>query len=1418
MARFRPFFLPLLLAASSIAAAQSSGPSIRPTVRVTAKIDRTVQTTLAGTHPAVLGRAIIGSRLSASTRLEHMILVLKPSDEQEAALHSLLDAQQDKTSASFHQWLTPDNFNASFGVASSDIAQVSAWLGDSGLSVESVARSGRFITFSGTVGSVESAFNTEMHNVTVDGEAHVSNTTDVSIPSALAPVVKGVKSLNDFFPKAHAVGARKITLQKNAAGGYDSIDPLYGSSPTGTHYVAPGDIATIFNATPLTSAGTTGKGVTISVLARSNIQLADVEAYRSLFGLPKNDPNIIVVGSDPGENADDVEAFLDAEMAGSLATDATVNFIVSSASLIGSGIDTSGLYAVDNNIGDVITLSYGGCEASNGQSGTAFWNDLWEEAAAQGQTAFVSSGDSSAAGCDSSSNAYATGGYAVNGLGSSAYNVAVGGSMFVDFGPAQYWGASTSIPYATALSYIPEAPWNQGRLTTTYLNSASTATVTGSGIAGGGGGISIYTARPSWQTGSGIPTSSDAINVYSGTGIASGSPITGLHRLVPDVSLIAASGHDGTLFCYEGICNENGTGGLANAGVVGGTSVAAPTMASVQALIDSANGGRQGNANFYYYPLANQQYTASTTACAAKLGTAANPSVALPASTCNFHDIVTGSNIVPTASSGTAGIGFSAGAGFDEASGLGSVNIANLANNWKNVVFRSTTTTFSLTPTSITHGSSQTASIQVTASSGGTPTGDVSIIASQETAYGSPQLFTLSGGSVQGTVNSLPAGTYSVYAHYAGDGTYASSDSNPVSVTITKEGSSTLVTPYLITAGGAVTGTNSFTYGSGEIYIDTEIGPDSGNGTASGSVIYTVKQNGVTLSSLTTKLDTYGTTYLLAGPPYPSFYLVPNYPTLTPGTYTVTSAYSGDTSFNNSSASTSFTVAKATPSVSFTASTAQITASATATLNFTVTTPASATPASGTVVFTDTTTGAVLGSASLSNGKVSFSTTGISTSGAHTISATYSGDNNYNGATPSSVTVTVTSTAATTTTLTSTTSAPSVGSSVALMATVSPVPTASALVYFYDGGQLLGSATASTATGVASLTVTSFTAGLHSLTAKYAGNSTELTSTGSLSLNIAMNATSVLISGGETSAYGQTVSFNGYISRSPNTTSVPAVPLTGVVNFYDGGSTNGTLIGSATPVFGPGGGRYVATLNISTLGVGSHSIVASYPGDANYAGSTSVTAPLTVTQATPAILVSPVSITYGSTPTTLTASVTSTGSLAPTGALTFTVDGGPAVTASCTGTSPRTCMASYPTGTLAVGTHTITATEAADTNYAIVSGTGTLTVTAAPNGTPVVAAMGSITQQTGGSYVVTITVSNTGNGVAPSVTLNTVTLGGVSAAPLPQSLGTIQPGNSVVTTVSVPASAGPAGNTVLLKMTGSYTGGNYTTNGRATLP
>ena len=327
--RFRTISLPVVLFVAaffaSLATAQLQPQlSAHRSARITAKVDRKVLATLHGTHPDVLARATVGQRLNANTQLQHMVLVLKPSDEQENALASLLDAQQDKNSGSFHKWLTPDTFATSFGVAPSDIAQVSAWLADSGLPVESVSRSGRFITFSGSVHAVETAFNTEMHNVTVDGEVHISNTTDVAIPAALAPVVKGLARLNNFFPKSGVSSWKKVSMAASASG----VSPDYGVNPAGTHYIGAADLATIYNAKPLTTAGIDGKGITISVIARSNIKIADVQTYRSFFGLPQNDPEIIVVGQDPGQNSDDIEAYLDAEMAGSLASGANVKFIV----------------------------------------------------------------------------------------------------------------------------------------------------------------------------------------------------------------------------------------------------------------------------------------------------------------------------------------------------------------------------------------------------------------------------------------------------------------------------------------------------------------------------------------------------------------------------------------------------------------------------------------------------------------------------------------------------------------------------------------------------------------------------------------------------------------------------------------------------------------------------------------------------------------------------------------------------------------------------------------------------------------------------------------------------------------------------------------------------------------------------------
>jgi hypothetical protein len=1479
---------------ASVASAQLQQQlSPRPQQRVTAKVDRKVLSSLRGTHPSVVDHAKIGARMNPGTQLQHMVLVLAASDEQNSALLSLMDAQQDKTSTSYHKWLTPDTFGTSFGVAPTDIGQVSAWLSDGGLKVETVSRSGRFITFSGPVSAVESTFNTEMHQVTVNGEAHISNTTDVSVPSALAPVVKGVAKLNDFQPKSSAQTFQKVTL-----------GPDYGTAPASTHYIGAADMAKIYNATPLTSAGNTGQGVTIAVLARSNIQLADVENYRSFFGLPKNDPNIIVVGPDPGQNSDDIEAFLDAEMAGSLATGATVDFIVSDTSLVGSGIDQAGLYAVDNNVGDIITLSYGGCEASNGYAGTQFWDNLWEEAAAQGQTVFVSSGDAGAAGCDDdNTELFATtpgNGYGVNALGSSNYNVSVGGSMFVDYAPTTYWqnGGASAIPYGTALGYIPEAALNQSRLNTTELNAAATGLLSTSGatIFAGGGGISLFTPRPSWQTGSGISATADP-TAFSGTGLGTESDgvstvpgtIAGPHRLVPDLSFISANGHDGTLFCAEGVCQESATGTLADAGIVGGTSVAAPAMASVQALINAANGGRQGNANYYYYALAQQQYVSM--ACQAAIGSSGHAAATSPASTCNFHDIIAGSNIVPTAATGTAGIGFTAGAGYDAASGLGSVNIANVANNWHTVTFNSTTTSFTLTPTTTTHGSNQTFSIQVGAG-GGTPTGDVSIIATGVTATGSPLQFTLSGGAASGTISSLPGGSYSVHAHYAGDGVYAPSDSSAIAVTIGKENTTIgsandPFQPFIVNPDGSLSLGSTSGYGVGELYLDTEVfsasgngataanlgnpnGTNGANGTPSGTVTFAVTKNGSPYTGLTAALDSYGTTYLLAGTPFTNFGLVPNYATLGVGSYSVTATYSGDTSFNTSTNTTTFTVTKGSPYLEFDTPTPAIVSGGTATVDFITETFPGVAPASGTVTFTDTTTSASLGTLTLVNGEATLSTTALTAAGAHNISATYSGDSNYLGGTVSGVTITVSGLTATTTTITVGTG-PKV-SGVTVTAVINVTPSMATTLSIYDSSTLLGSlqitAKSTRITGL------SISAGAHTLTAVFSGNTTQGGSTSApVAITVAKATTTTAIGGGETSTYGQTVSFNGTITPATGST----VTLTGLVNFYDGGTT-GTLIGSATPIYGANYGYYTGTINTSTLSVGTHTIVASYVGDSNYTTSTSIAAPLVVAKASQTITITglPSNATFPAGPYVLsaTSSVGLPVTLSVAGPATLS---GSTVTITGVGTVVVTAMqagngsylAASKTATLIVakGSQTITFTGLpASVNYAVgesyvlngsassglavtysitgpatlkgttltLTGPGTVSVTASQAGnvnynaaTPVTQtilagtvslATSGVLSKIAGGYQMVVTVTNSGNVTAPNVQLTVATLGAASGTVIPASFGSIANGASASVTLTFPSSAGADGAGVVEKLTGTYTGGTFGGSFRAVLP
>jgi len=543
----------LLAAANLCALAQavSTAPGLQAD-RILRRVDETQVVTLQGNvHPLARAEFEVGAA-SAETRLERMMLLLEPSPSQQTALDALVAAQQDPDLPAFHRWLTPAEYAARFGVSGNDLARIRVWLTGHGFTLNEIAASRRLIIFSGTAGQVADAFHTEMRRYRVNGALHLANAQDPQIPAALASVVGGVVGLNDFRHAAQmrtprAMGAR----------------PQWNLN--GSNYLFPADLAAIYNVNPLCGTGTTGAGVSIAVAGRSNIVLSDIAAFRAAAGLAANPPAVVLTGADPKlVQGDQDEATLDVEWAGAVAPAARVTLVVGDSSAATDGVDLAAAYIVNHALAPVVSTSYGSCEQTMGATELAFYNSLWEQAASQGMSAFVASGDSGAAGCDLGSATRGTAA-AVNGLCSSPYSTCVGGTEFNEgSNGSQYWAASNGANRGSALGYIPEKVWNE-----------SAADGGGALWATGGGASEVY-PQPAWQQG------------VSGTGAAGGM------RAVPDVSLTAAS-HDGYMIY------ENGS-----YWIVSGTSAASPAFAALMALVvQKQSGAGQGNANPTLYGLFN---------------------------------------------------------------------------------------------------------------------------------------------------------------------------------------------------------------------------------------------------------------------------------------------------------------------------------------------------------------------------------------------------------------------------------------------------------------------------------------------------------------------------------------------------------------------------------------------------------------------------------------------------------------------------------------------------------------------------------------------------------------------------------------------------------------------------------------------
>jgi subtilase family serine protease len=666
---------------------------------------------------------------SGDMQLDHMLLQLKRPAEREAALGLKIESMYKPGSPDFHQWLTAEKLGEDYGPSAKDIAAVKEWLSGHGFQVNEVSKSGMAIDFSGTAAQVKSAFRTEIHNLNVRGVSHIANMQNPQIPAALGDVVVGITSLSDFRPKPANKGISAARIDGISKGVVAKAAKPAGASPDFTvnadyQLVVPDDLHTIYNFNPVYKDGVTGKGETIVVIEDTNVySTADWDTFRSTFGLSKyakgsftqvhpggcKNPGVVI--------GNDGEAILDAEYSSAAAPNAAIVL----ASCADTRTTFGGLLAINSLINQtlpppVISISYGECEAGLGAAGNATYSTAYQQAAAEGVSVFVSSGDEGAASCDADEPT-AQYGIAVSGFASTQYNVAVGGT---DFGDAyagtvsQYWKAKNNATYGSAKSYIPEIPWNDSCASTLITNTVGYNVPYGAnGFCNSAEGEQYFLTTASGSGGpsncafgntsplDGTPANSGTCKGYSKPNYQSGLvgvPSDGVRDL-PDVSLFAANGVWGHyyVFCYsqpaQGAGGAPCTGDPANWSGAGGTSFAAPIVAGVQALVNQATGTPQGNPNYVYYALAKQEYGGKgKNSCSSTLGNTVDNS-------CTFYDVTQGDmdvNCLGTFNcytpSGTNGVlsvsskayekAYNSTTGWDFATGIGTLNVNNLVTNW----------------------------------------------------------------------------------------------------------------------------------------------------------------------------------------------------------------------------------------------------------------------------------------------------------------------------------------------------------------------------------------------------------------------------------------------------------------------------------------------------------------------------------------------------------------------------------------------------------------------------------------------------------------------------------------------------------------------------------------------------------------
>ncbi len=940
-----------------------------------------------------------------NAHLDHMLLLLQPSPAQSAALQTYLGEVNNSASPQFHHWLTPSEFGRQFGPSDDTITALTTWLNGQGLTVNAVAQGRQWIEISGTVANVEQAFQTRIDSYRIGAATRYGNAAPLEVPVAFTSIIQGLVSLS----------------------GAEADSPATATQPS-TVAITPAQLASAYNLAPLYAKGLTGAGETIAIAARGNVDATSLAAFRAAHALPAAQPSTILTSTDPGSVSN--QATLAAAWAGAIAPHAAIDVIVSPSTTSTDGIDLSAADAVDQDLASILLVDAAACESTLSPQHASFYSTLFAQAAAEGITVIVPTGNAGA-NCSAS-------GTGVNAIAATPYNVAVGG---------------TEISSSSA-----ESAWNQGGLA-------------------GSGGASTQVAAPSWQAAAGVPATD------------LGSAGATRHRYVPDIALAA----NNLAACSGTSCGVSQSG----------TGASAAIFAGIMALVDQANASPEGNAAPVLYTLAQRQ-----------------PEV--------FHDIVTGNTVLN-------GIGYAASPGYDLATGLGSLDAAAFVQNYASAQATGTqqsVVTLSPSYQNVSPGAQVTISATVAAAtgSGPVPTGTVTFydnFTGSSVQVGSPQQ--LSSGQVSANLGTLAAGSHSITAAYSGDSNYATDTSSPVTVLSTKYSTSLSVSSSTLSPaiGSTITAT-------GTIQSSQTIAPTGSiSFVFDGAVAGTAALNG-------------------SGPNYTATLQIP---ITSSGSHTLAASYNGDSNYSSATSNPiTLTTGKGSTVTTLSALPATYTAGASETFTAVISaaSPASGTTSSftGNVIFYDGTT-ALGGAVAITNNQAVLSKVTLdSTLKSHTITAVYSGDDNWLTSTSAPLVLTVPSASAAVT-LTTSTSVALAGTPVTLTASVNEAATSSTTtatttaaptgtVVFYDGANILGSATLATSQGLstAQLVTSNLSGGNHSLTAAYLGDTNFSAATSSpvtvtvQSYTVAPSATSLTLAPGQSGTITYSVAAVGGLNSA----------------------------------------------------------------------------------------------------------------------------------------------------------------------------------------------------------------------------------------------------------------------------------------------